>query len=105
MSKQILPEDKIRAVKEYLEGRTSQQEQAKKLGVKNVATHVGYMPENPYDPNYAGTIVALKTLCSKCKDNGLYFNFERIYRNKPEGYTYKRERTWQFNNLKPREYK
>ena len=34
MSKQILPEDKIRAVKEYLEGRTSQQEQAKKLGVK-----------------------------------------------------------------------
>ena len=34
MSKQILPEEKIRAVKEYLEGRTSQQEQAKKLGVK-----------------------------------------------------------------------
>lgn len=39
------------------------------------------------------------------KRKGLYFNFERIYRNKPEGYTYKRERTWQFNNLKPREYK
>ena len=38
------------------------------------------------------------------KRKGLYFNFERIYRNKPEGYTYKRERTWQFNNLKPREY-
>ena len=34
MSKQILPEEKIRAVKEYLEGRTSQQEQSKKLGVK-----------------------------------------------------------------------
>ncbi|MBR5465743.1 MAG: DUF4919 domain-containing protein [Alistipes sp.] len=39
------------------------------------------------------------------KRKGVYFNFERIYRNKPEGYTYKRERTWQFNNLKPREYK
>ena len=39
------------------------------------------------------------------KRKGLYFNFERIYRNKPEGYTYKRERTWQFNNLKPREDK
>lgn len=39
------------------------------------------------------------------KRKGLYFNFERIYRNKPEGYTYERERTWQFNNLKPREYK
>lgn len=34
MSKQILPEDKIRAVKEYLEGRTSQQEQAKNLESK-----------------------------------------------------------------------
>lgn len=39
------------------------------------------------------------------KRKGIYFNFERIYRNKPEGYTYTRERTWQFNNLKPREYK
>lgn len=38
------------------------------------------------------------------KRKGLYFNFERVYRYKPDGYTYKRERTWQFNNLKPREY-
>lgn len=36
---------------------------------------------------------------------GYYFDYSRIYRNKPEGYTFKRERTWQFNNLKPREYK
>ena len=39
------------------------------------------------------------------KVKGLYFDYSRIYRNKPEGYTFKRERTWQFNNLKPREYK
>lgn len=39
------------------------------------------------------------------KRKGLYFNFERIYWNKPEGYTYQRDRTWQFNNLKPRKYK
>lgn len=39
------------------------------------------------------------------KRKGLYFDFSRIYRNKPEGYTYKRDRTWQFNNLKAREYK
>lgn len=39
------------------------------------------------------------------KRKGLYFDFSRIYWNKPEGYTYKRDRTWQFNNLKPREYK
>lgn len=39
------------------------------------------------------------------KRKGIYFDFSRIYRNKPEGYTYKRDRTWQFNNLKPRTYK
>lgn len=39
------------------------------------------------------------------KRKGIYFDFGRIYRNKPEGYTYKRDRTWQFNNLKPRTYK
>ncbi|MBQ6880949.1 MAG: DUF4919 domain-containing protein [Alistipes sp.] len=39
------------------------------------------------------------------KRKGFYYDFSRIYRNKPEGYTYKRDRTWQFNNLKPREYK
>ncbi len=39
------------------------------------------------------------------KRKGFYFDFSRIYWNKPEGYTYKRDRTWQLNNLKPREYK
>ncbi len=39
------------------------------------------------------------------KRKGIYFDFSRVYWNKPEGYTYKRDRTWQFNNLKPREYK
>lgn len=36
---------------------------------------------------------------------GFYFDYSRIYRNKPEDVTFKRDRTWQFNNLKPREYK
>ena len=39
------------------------------------------------------------------KRKGIYFDFSRVYRHKPEGYTYQRDRTWQFNNLKPREYK
>ena len=39
------------------------------------------------------------------KRKGFYFAFSRVYWNKPEGYTYKRDRTWQFNNLKPRTYK
>lgn len=49
---------------------------AAKIGTPDITTHVGYMPENPYDPNYIGTIVALKTLCNKAKGLGLHFNFE-----------------------------
>ena len=36
---------------------------------------------------------------------GFYFDYSRVYRNKPDDVTFKRERTWQFNNLKPQEYK
>ena len=36
---------------------------------------------------------------------GFYFDYSRIYRNKPDDVTFKRDRTWQFNNLKPQEYK
>lgn len=32
---------------------------------------------------------------------GMFFDYSRIYRNKPEGYEYQRERSWQLNNLKP----
>lgn len=39
------------------------------------------------------------------KIRGFYFDYSRIYRNKPEEVTFKKKRTWQFNGLKPREYK
>ncbi len=39
------------------------------------------------------------------KVKGYYFDYSRIYWNKPENYTFKRDRTWQINNMKPREYK
>ncbi len=38
------------------------------------------------------------------KVKGLYFDFGRIYWNKPDNVSYKRDNTWQFNNLKPKEY-
>ncbi len=38
------------------------------------------------------------------KVSGLYFDFGRIYWNKPSHVTYKRDNTWQFNNLQPKEY-
>lgn len=36
---------------------------------------------------------------------GFYFDYSRVYRNKPDDVTIKRDRTWQFNGLKPQEYK
>lgn len=36
---------------------------------------------------------------------GFYFDYSRIYSRKPENVSFKRDRTWQFNNLPPKEYK
>ena len=49
---------------------------ARKLGVIDFVTHVGYMPENPYDPNYQGTLNACKEVAERCKKNGQVFLFE-----------------------------
>ena len=39
------------------------------------------------------------------KVKGYYFDFSRVYWNKPDNYTFERDRTWQFNNLGPKKYK
>ena len=49
---------------------------AKWIGVKNIATHAGFMPENPSDPDYVGTIGTLQYLCNKMKEEDIYFLFE-----------------------------
>lgn len=49
-------------------------------------------------------LLAPRTVDGK-KIRGFYFDYSRIYRNKPDSITFTRDRTWQFNNLKPREYK
>lgn len=46
------------------------------IHVKDVATHVGYMPENPYDPVYTQVLSVCKLLVKKCKENGQNFLFE-----------------------------
>ena len=51
------------------------------------------------------TVEFVPLVVPKNKIKGYYFDYSRVYWNKPENYTFKRERTWQFNNLKPREYK
>lgn len=49
---------------------------ANKLGVKDIITHIGYLPDNPFHPDNLGVANALKLICTKLKENGQYFNFE-----------------------------
>ena len=49
---------------------------AEKINVKNIITHVGFIPENPSDPDFNGTVAALKHLCSYMKSKGQFFLFE-----------------------------
>lgn len=49
---------------------------ARLLGVKDMATHVGFVPENPCDPAYQGVVDAVKEIADYCGERGLHFNFE-----------------------------
>ncbi len=46
------------------------------LGVKNMATHVGFIPENPSTKEYRDLCEALRYIVAYCKTKGLNFNFE-----------------------------
>ncbi len=49
---------------------------AYKLGVTDIVTHCGFIPENPYDTDFIGVVGALKYLCNYLKPRGQYFLFE-----------------------------
>src|SRR5271168_3011632 len=49
---------------------------AKQLGVSQVQTHCGFIPENPSDPLYAGAVEAIRTVAQHCQGNGQYFLME-----------------------------
>ena len=49
---------------------------AQKIGVTQVATHVGFLPNNPTDPDYVGTVGALRNLCRVLKKREQVFLFE-----------------------------
>ncbi|MCD4752434.1 MAG: sugar phosphate isomerase/epimerase [Anaerolineaceae bacterium] len=49
---------------------------AKMLGVEDIVTHCGFIPENPNDPNFAGVVAALKHIGKYCQSLGLHFLFE-----------------------------
>src|ERR1035441_749938 len=49
---------------------------AKLLGVPQVQTHCGFIPEDPGDPLYAGTVEAVRTVAKHCQGNGQHFLME-----------------------------
>jgi sugar phosphate isomerase/epimerase len=48
----------------------------KQIGVKQVQTHCGFIPEDPADPLYAGAVEAVRTVAQYCQGNGQYFLME-----------------------------
>jgi sugar phosphate isomerase/epimerase len=49
---------------------------AHELGITQVQTHCGFMPEDPADPLWPETVEAIRTVCEHCKQNGQYFLME-----------------------------
>ena len=49
---------------------------AKKLGVADVITHMGFIPENMSDPNYPGVVAAVKVIAQELKRNEQNLLFE-----------------------------
>jgi len=49
---------------------------AHKIGVQNLITHVGFIPEDPNNPEYKSLVVTLRYLAAYCQRNGQHFLFE-----------------------------
>jgi sugar phosphate isomerase/epimerase len=49
---------------------------AKLLGISQVQTHCGFIPEDPADALYPGTVEAIRTVARHCQGNGQYFLME-----------------------------
>lgn len=46
------------------------------LGISDVTTHVGFIPENPATTEYREVVIAIREVAQYCRKLGLFFNFE-----------------------------
>jgi sugar phosphate isomerase/epimerase len=46
------------------------------IGVNQVQTHCGFIPEDPADPKYEPTVEAIRAVAQHCQANGQYFLME-----------------------------
>jgi sugar phosphate isomerase/epimerase len=51
-------------------------EMAAWLGLTDMATHVGFLPVNPQDPDYIGAVDAIREIAAFAGERGVHFNFE-----------------------------
>jgi sugar phosphate isomerase/epimerase len=49
---------------------------ARLLGIPNIQTHCGFIPENPRDPLYREAVAAIRELAEHCAGNGQFFLME-----------------------------
>ena len=49
---------------------------AHQLGINQVQTHCGFIPEDPADPKYPGTVEAIRAVTKHCQSNGQFFLME-----------------------------
>lgn len=68
----VPPEYRTMRVKNLCDGADF----AKKLGITDVITHMGFIPENPNDPQFAPFCVAVRTVAQHLQKNGQYLLFE-----------------------------
>ena len=68
----VPPEYRIMRIKNLCDGADF----AHKLGVKNVVTHMGFIPENPNDPQFAPFCVAVRQVAEHLKKNNQNLLFE-----------------------------
>jgi sugar phosphate isomerase/epimerase len=45
-------------------------------GIASITTHVGFIPEDPNDPDFAGVVEAIKRIADRCQKRGVEFWFE-----------------------------
>ena len=48
----------------------------KSIGITDIICHVGFIPNNPNDPEYTGVVCALRDIVFHFKKNGCFFLFE-----------------------------
>ncbi len=49
---------------------------ARSIGITDVVTHMGFIPENPFDPNFEPLCDAIRQVALHLKENGQYLLFE-----------------------------